>query len=78
MTPVSPMTPAWTMTGFADEISPDLGEQVALLAELGIRHIELRSVQLTKILDLTDAELRRIRDALDAAGIALSLSLIHI
>jgi len=66
------MTPAWTMTGFADEISPDLGEQVALLAELGIRHIELRSVQLTKILDLTDAELRRIRDALDAAGIALS------
>ena len=72
MTPVSPMTPAWTMTGFADEISPDLGEQVARLAELGIRHIELRSVQLTKILDLTDAELRRIRDALDAAGIALS------
>ena len=41
----------WTLTGFADEISPDVDEQIALLKTLGIRHIEFRSAWGTKVLD---------------------------
>ena len=33
-----------TLTGFADEISQNLDEQVATLQELGIRYLELRGV----------------------------------
>lgn len=62
----------WTLTGFADEISPDVDEQIALLKTLGIRHIEFRSAWGTKVLDLTDAQLETAKQKLDAAGIALS------
>ncbi len=30
----------WTLTGFADEVSPEFAEQLALLGTLGIRHLE--------------------------------------
>ena len=65
----------WTLTGFADEISHDVDEQIALLKTLGIRHIEFRSAWGTKVLDLTElagylgrtpAELRA---AFDKAGL---------
>jgi len=62
----------WTLTGFADEISPDVDEQIALLKTLGIRHIEFRSAWGTKVLDLTDEQLETAKQKLDAAGIALS------
>ena len=56
----------WTLSGFADEISPDLDEQVALVTELGLRFIELRSVWDMNVLDLDGDQLRRVRRALDA------------
>ena len=59
----------WTLTGFADEISQDLTEQIALLNELGVRHIEFRSAWNTKVLDLTDEQLERAKAMLDEAGI---------
>lgn len=62
----------WTLTGFADEISPDIDEQIALLKILGIRCIEFRSAWGTKVLDLTDAQLETAKQKLDAASIALS------
>lgn len=62
----------WTITGFADEISVDLDEQIALLNKLGIRHIEFRSAWGTKVLDLTDDKLDLAKSKLDAAGIKLS------
>ncbi|MCL3778281.1 MULTISPECIES: sugar phosphate isomerase/epimerase family protein [unclassified Actinomyces] len=62
----------WTLTGFADEISPDLDEQIALLSTLGVRHLELRSVEMTKVLDLSQDQLEQVKARLDAAGIALS------
>ena len=62
----------WTLTGFADEISQDLTEQIALLNELGVRHIEFRSAWNTKVLDLTDEQLERAKAMLDEAGITLS------
>lgn len=62
----------WTLTGFADEISHDLGEQIDLLTRLGIRHVEFRSAWGTKVLDLTPGQLDEAKAMLDAAGITLS------
>lgn len=62
----------WQLSGFADEISPDLDEQLALVTELGLRFIELRSVWDTNVLDLTAEQLGRVRRALADAGIAVS------
>ncbi|WP_103062285.1 sugar phosphate isomerase/epimerase family protein [Actinomyces qiguomingii] len=62
----------WTMTGFADEIDPDPQVQTRVLHELGLRHLELRSVWGTKVLDLTDEQLRAVKDILDTAGITPS------
>ena len=61
-----------TLTGFADEVSFDLGEQIELLTALGIRHVEFRSAWRTKVLDLTEEQLHEAKRMLDAAGIALS------
>jgi len=60
------------LTGFADEISPELGEQLDTLAEEFIRYMELRSVWNTNVLDLTDEELGRVRAAVAERGIGIS------
>jgi sugar phosphate isomerase/epimerase len=62
----------WTLSGFADEISPDLEEQCELLDTLGIRFIELRSAWDTNVLDLDDDQLGRVRKTLAAHGISTS------
>jgi sugar phosphate isomerase/epimerase len=62
----------WTLSGFADEISPDLDEQCRVLTDLQIRHIEFRSAWDTNVLDLDDDGLERARATLAAAGIAVS------
>lgn len=62
----------WTLSGFADEISPSLDEQIAHLTQLGIRHIELRTVDMVKVLDLSDDQLAEVKAKLDAAGIQVS------
>jgi sugar phosphate isomerase/epimerase len=60
------------LSGFADEISPDPAEQLAVLAAESISHLELRSVRSTNVADLSDAELGRFRRALDDAGVQVS------
>lgn len=62
----------WTLSGFADEISPDLSEQVRVLRDLGIRWIELRSAWDTNVLDLDDAQLNEAGRLLEQAGIRVS------
>jgi sugar phosphate isomerase/epimerase len=62
----------WTLTGFADEISPELDEQLDTLAEEFIRYMELRSVWNTNVLDLTDEELESVRAAAAERGIGIS------
>lgn len=47
----------WTISGFADEIDPDLELQCKTLANLGIRYVELRSAWDVNVLDLNDAQL---------------------
>lgn len=62
----------FTLTGFADEISRDLGEQIDLLNKLGIKYVEFRSAWGTKVLDLSDEELEKAKKMLDDNGIKLS------
>jgi 3-dehydroshikimate dehydratase len=60
------------LAAFGDEIAPDLGEQIAVLQEAGVRYLELRTVDGTNVLDLTDAQVAGIRQKLAAGGIGVS------
>jgi sugar phosphate isomerase/epimerase len=60
------------LSAFADEISPDPQEQVDVLARCGVRHIELRSVHKTNVLDLTDEQVRQFKELLDRHAFKLS------
>jgi sugar phosphate isomerase/epimerase len=62
----------WTLSGFADEISPDLDDQCDLLAELGMRNLEFRSVDSTNVADLTDDQLRAVKLKLDDRNIGVT------
>ncbi|HEV2072966.1 MAG TPA: sugar phosphate isomerase/epimerase [Thermomicrobiales bacterium] len=62
----------WTLTGFADEISPELDEQVTTLAAEEMQYLEFRSAWGTNVLDLSDEELNRAKTMLGAAGIGVS------
>lgn len=60
------------LSAFADEISPDPREQVAVLKRCGIRHIEFRSVHGTNVLALSDDQVREYKALLDGEGFRLS------
>ena len=60
------------LSGFADEISPDLSEQLAVLAAESLSHLELRSVWSTSVADLDDAQLALFRLQLAESGVQVS------
>jgi sugar phosphate isomerase/epimerase len=62
----------FTLSAFADEISPDPREQLAVLTACGVRHIELRSILKTNVLDLTDLQVAELKSLLDQHGFKLS------
>lgn len=62
----------FTLSAFADEISPDPQEQVSVLAACGVRHIEFRSIHGTNILALDDARIAEFKKHLDSSGFRLS------
>lgn len=62
----------FTISAFADEISPDPQEQVRVLLACGVRHIELRSILKTNVLDLTDHQVGELKSLFDSNGIRLS------
>jgi sugar phosphate isomerase/epimerase len=62
----------FTLSAFADEISPNPEEQVEVLRRCGVRHIELRSIHQTNVLDLTDLQVREFKALLDRHGFRLS------
>jgi len=62
----------FTLSGFADEISPDLEAQLDTLNSLDIRYLELRGVWGKNVLELTDEEVEEIKGALEARGIRVS------
>ena len=61
-----------TLSGFADEISPDPREQLATLAAESITHLELRSAWSVGVADLTGAQLAEFRAMLADAGVLVS------
>jgi sugar phosphate isomerase/epimerase len=60
------------LSGFADEISPDLDEQLAVLRGESLSHLELRSVWSTNVADLDDAQVARLRRQLHESGVRVS------
>src|SRR4051794_4125958 len=60
------------LSAFADEISKDPVEQLDVLEENGVRHIEFRSIHGINVLDLTDAQHDEFRSLLRARGFGLS------
>ena len=62
----------FTLSAFADEISPDPQEQIDVLKASGVRHLELRSILKTNVLDLTDLQITELKSLLKKHGIRLS------
>jgi sugar phosphate isomerase/epimerase len=60
------------LSAFADEISADPIEQLDVLAEHGIRHVEFRSIHGTNVLALTEAQHEEFRALLRSRGFGLS------
>jgi sugar phosphate isomerase/epimerase len=60
------------LSGFADEISPDLDEQLAVLRGESLSHLELRSVWSTNVADLDDAQVARLRRQLHESRVRVS------
>ena len=62
----------WTLSGFADEISPDLTEQCEVASSLGLKYLEVRSAWDVNILDLSPVQLATMRETLAAYGLRVS------
>ncbi|MBN1639758.1 MAG: sugar phosphate isomerase/epimerase [Anaerolineae bacterium] len=60
------------LSGFADEIAPDLQTQLDTLDDLGIRYLELRGVWDKNVLDLSQEELEQVKAELDRRGTGVS------
>ena len=60
------------LSAFADEISHDPREQVAVLKASRVRFIEFRSIHKTNVLALSDEQIREFKKLLDGEGIGLS------
>ncbi|GHO85950.1 sugar phosphate isomerase/epimerase family protein [Dictyobacter formicarum] len=60
------------LSAFADEISPDLNEQIAVLQSENIHYIDLRSVWKVNVLDLSSQQIQEIKQTLAAAGIGVA------
>ncbi|MCM3720219.1 sugar phosphate isomerase/epimerase family protein [Fictibacillus phosphorivorans] len=66
------MTNLIKVTGFGDEISPDLTEQLNVLEAEGMKHIELRSVWGKNVVELTEQDIKTIKKELDTKGFQVS------
>ena len=60
------------LSAFADEISPDPQQQIDVLSQCGVKHIELRSIHKTNVLDLTELQVSEFKSLLDRHGFQLS------
>lgn len=64
---------AWErVAAFGDEVEPDLDAQLRCMAALDIHLLELRSAWGRSVVDMSDAELHRVRAVLDAHGAGVS------
>lgn len=63
---------SFTLSGFSDEISPDLGAQIKGLQALDIQFFEPRNIDGKNIADFTVAQAKELKSRLDGEGIAVS------
>ena len=63
----------WTLSAFADEASQSIDEQIAVLTESQIDHVDLRNVDGTNIVELPPDHAEQVRQKLDAAGIGVCM-----
>lgn len=62
----------YVLTGFGDEIDKDIEVQLDVMAGESITGLEIRSVDGVNILKLSDAQIRKTKDALKARGMHIS------
>lgn len=62
----------WTLTGFADEISPDLDVQLDTLRREEIEYLEFRGVWNKNVLDLNDADIETVKARLAERSVKVS------
>src|SRR5258708_38524324 len=60
------------LSALADEISPDLDEQIAVLQSENIHFLDLRGVWGINVLDLTDQQAAEIKKKLDEHGLGVA------
>lgn len=63
----------FALSGFGDEIAADPAEQFAVLAELGIAHLDLRGAWDRNVLDFTDADVASLRRLLAERGLSVAM-----
>ena len=62
----------YIITGFADEIAPEMQKQYNTLKELGINYIELRGVNGKNVSELEISDVRALKQELDVNGMKIS------
>ncbi len=62
----------YTLSCFADEISPHLTEELDVMQRLGVRYLSLRSLENVNVLDLSDETLRSLVSMLKDRGMRVS------
>lgn len=60
------------LSGFSDEIAPELDLQLAALQEWDVTHLELRAADSVNVSDFTPEKVREVKAKLEAAGISVS------
>jgi len=58
------------LSAFADEISPQLDEQLRVLMELGIRNLDLRGFDGVNVMKLTDEQVKQASEAFKREGVS--------
>ena len=64
---------SWVLSAFADEASERMAEQIRILNETGIDHVDLRLVDGINIVDLPLDHARRVQQDLESASISVGM-----
>jgi len=60
------------LTGFGDEVSPDLTTQLEVMESVGIKHLELRGMKGKNVLELSEEEIEEARQILKEKNFKIS------
>ena len=57
---------------FSDEIDPSLDVQIKVIKELGLTHLEIRTMDDVNVMDLSKSQIREIRRRTDSEGLVIT------